>query len=189
MLNIVEWAPTLSAGRVSMRRFVVPVVVVLVVIFGGAYYIGHHPSVAVPMVARSAGSSLVNSVLKSHPISLTASETERTEVAVSSAAGDPALAHTVATAIGSTLPSHFAVPKTALNSVPSALKPFLGGLSGLSGSVSGVEVDAASGSSASGQATVSATVTVAGHTYQVTGTVNIQNGSITGISGLHVRGS
>jgi len=170
-----------------MRRVIVAVVAVLALLAGGAYYLGHHLSAAVPLVVSSAGPRLVNGLLTSHPIPLSTAGAEQIVVQVTATTGNLSLAHTVATALGASIPARFSVPKSAWASLPAAIKPFIGSAAGLSGTVSGVHVESASGSTASGEATVAGTVTVGGRAYRVTGTVHIANGVITSLSGLRVR--
>lgn len=169
-------------------RFLKVLAVVVVVLAGGAYYVIHNPRVVLPVAVRTAGTTVAQQWLATHPISLQGASSLHPAVPVAVAGSVPASEMATAQAVGESiaaeLPAHATVSTTALSSVPPVLRGTLQKLVGASVTVSQVTVASVQGSSRSGSAQVVVTATANGVTYHLTATVTLSQDAIVGVQGV-----
>jgi hypothetical protein len=168
-----------------VRRVLILGGIVLLIAAGRLFYVRNHPLTVVPAAVRAEGPRLLRPLLHHHPIPLAVGANHlAVPVTVDRAVPHQSLATSIGVALADQTPTHFVIPPADLASVPAAARPLTARLVGMRGTVTGLAGQALSGSPLHGQATVSATITLNGRPYPVTGVFTITDGAITGVSHL-----
>jgi hypothetical protein len=178
----------------AIRRILAALAATLAIVAGGAYYVSRHPTMALPVIARTAGPTLATSLLTQHPLELkAATATRRPAVPVHISAGVPVSEAGLADAVGRTLaaavPTRFSIPRQDLAGIPAAFRAYAAGLTGAIGTVQSIQVTGAAGTAENGSVTLTATIIVNGQPFLATAAVVIRHGAITGLSSLNLTHS
>lgn len=169
-------------------RFLKVLLVIVVILGGGAYYALSHPNVLLPVAVRAAGTTVAKQWMASHPLGLQGAGSLHPAVPVAIAGSIPASEMATAEAVGKTVaanvPAHVTISASALTAIPPVLRGTAQKFVGTSVNVSQVDVVNVSGSSQSGNAAVIVTATANGVTYHLSATVTLSQDAIVGVQSM-----